>query len=172
MRGRDVQRSKLYAAEKAVRDTIPERKFDPSNLDAVQAYVDKLQRSAWFKRRWQHRPRIVVGHARGNACASAWGSRLILLPRDKQWAWCEIVILHEVAHCLTNWHPDGGAHGRDFARTFLELVRHQCGDEAWRMLRDSFRDHKVKWHRRREVSEEQKQAGAERLAQYRAANKA
>jgi hypothetical protein len=53
------------------------------------------------------------------------------------WSRCELITLHEVAHCLT---PSRHAcHGPEFAGVMLALVRHQMGDEAGRALRAGFR---------------------------------
>lgn len=132
-RPRDAQRSRLYRAEYPLWDvgqrwqTVPE----------VQAYVDRLDESAWFQRRWGRR-RIVVEDGRGRRSAVGYTYE-IGVPRLMR---RELIVLHEIAHCLTprTYAP----HGPEFAGVVLTLVRHKMGDEAGRQLAESYRAHKVR----------------------------
>ncbi len=166
---RDSQRSKVYAAEEFLRSEG--RRF--SSLDEIQQYVDKLVGSAWWGRRSNVRS-IKVHPQRSNASAMAHPSRrTIHMP---EWAWCESIVLHEVAHVWTERAAAPEAipsHGREFARNLLELVGRQMGADCRRRLKASFVEHKVKHSLpRRPMTEEQRQAAAERLGQARIAAKA
>ncbi|AXQ69237.1 hypothetical protein HOU02_gp488 [Caulobacter phage CcrBL9] len=64
-----------------------------------------------------------------------------------RWARCEHIVLHEVAHSLTirrhGYHV--ASHGWQYAAIYLDLVRFGMGVEAHRMLKESFKAHKVRW---------------------------
>jgi putative metallohydrolase (TIGR04338 family) len=163
-RVRDSQRTRLYTAERVIRKQG--RTFD--SIEEIQAYVDRLTASAWWKRRYPERKITVVPKHHGAATAWSWRSR-IEMPR---WSWCEAVVLHEVAHIATDrkYGSSAAAHGREYARTFLELVRHKMGKDAGADLKASFTEHRVKHSLpRKPMSEEQRAAAAERLATARAA---
>lgn len=161
---RDSQRQKVYDAEKVIRRQG--RSF--SSIEEMQTYCDRLTGSAWFSRRWSV-TKIVV--QRGREGTSAWANAMRRIINMPTWAWTEDVVLHEISHILTERkYGKVAAHGREFARTYLELVRHQMGKEHGDRLRDSFRQHKVKFTKpRAPMTPEQREAAAERLAAARAA---
>jgi putative metallohydrolase (TIGR04338 family) len=63
----------------------------------------------------------------------------VALPR---WGRSERVILHELAHHATPRYC--AAHGPEYARTFLDLVRHFMGREVAQQLEEAFESHRVK----------------------------
>lgn len=160
---RDSQRSKLYRAEYVIRKDG--QKFN--SIEEIQAYVDKLLGSAWAKRRgWGGSITVVKGREGTAAYAKAYRN-IISLP---SWAWCEAVVIHEICHKLTDWEYGHGRiawHGREFARIYLEVVRHKMGDESWRKLKDAFVEAKVKHTKPRTLTAEQREAMADRLAEVR-----
>jgi putative metallohydrolase (TIGR04338 family) len=166
-RPRDSQKSKVYAAELRRGDEF-------ASVAEMQAYVDRLHASAWFKRRWPRLRGFVVHSGAGNRRATcSWG----LCPTLKmpKWARVESVLLHEVAHACTfeRYAKTVAAHGPEFVATYLELLRHQMGDEVWREQKAKFVERKVR-HRlpsktKRTLTPEQKAAAAERLVAARAA---
>lgn len=207
-RTRDSQRSKVYEAEGCILDkrilngSVPEhgRVFD--SIHEVRDYVNALLDEAWWKRR-SLVATVTVGDGRGHRRAVSYDGH-IEIPR---WARTEGVVLHEMAHEMSNyprpwllgtdstwddawrlWADDRdlaakrstwprkfgtyagfAGHGRLFARCFLDLVQHKIGKEAHDLLRDSFREHNVKFTRRRPpMSEEQRRAASLRLAAARA----
>lgn len=158
---RDSQRQKLYDAQDCL--THQGRQF--TSIEEMQIYADKLTNSAWWKRRYPGR-RIIIEPQRNNCSALARGDGYtISMPK---WAWNEMILLHEIAHHAKDrryGHRGTAAHGREFAKTMLELVRHKMGDECWWLLKESFRKHKVKHTLpRKPMSEEQRAAASERLA--------
>lgn len=162
---KDSQRQKVYRAQ----DCIKHQGVQFTSIEEMQTYTDKLTNSAWWKRRFPGR-RIEIEGQRSNASAIARGDGYtISMPK---WAWSEMILLHEIAHHATDRRHGRTAriapHGREFARTFLELVRHKMGDECWWLLKESFRKHKVKHTLpRKPMSPEQREAAAERLAAVR-----
>jgi putative metallohydrolase (TIGR04338 family) len=86
------------------------------------AYVERVTRSRWWRCRLPRGVRVKDG--RGTRIArGGWGTGrpTVNLPR---WARTRLVILHELAHVLTS-RPgrEVAAHGPEFAKTYLELVR-------------------------------------------------
>lgn len=166
VRPRDSQFSKYFAAEEEVFDYAGGRQFE--SIAEIQVYVTKLVRSAWWKRRYPAGPILVQAKHHGAATASSYFST-ISLPR---WAWYEAVVLHEVCHIATDraYSRYIPAHGRHFAKTYLDLIGHKLGIEYRRALKAAFVKHRVKHSLpRKPMSEEQRKAAAERLAQVRAA---
>lgn len=115
-----------------------ERKF--GRVEDVQAYVDLCCRVL------RHREVPRVRKAHGNS-KHAWGGgwrNEIQLPaaedhaagkgKHTNWALREVVVLHELAHCLT--HTSG--HGAEFAGTFLKLIREFMGTETWLLALSTF----------------------------------
>jgi hypothetical protein len=138
-RPRDSQRSRLYAAERGLQHGVhvmrtrnaPER----WSVDQCQRYVDGITESAWFVRRWGKRRILVLpgrngGHGNGDFITLG------------VWARQEIVVLHELAHCLAP--RECAAHGPEFAGVLLFLVRTKLGTEAWTKLRGEYRRHRVR----------------------------
>jgi len=173
-RPRDSQRSKLYRAE----DFLMGKGQSWETTAEIQAYVDHLVSLAWFQRRWPLAA-IAVNDGRGrrSACGSTRRALsgkyygYIKLPR---WARTQSVVLHEIAHCCAsiearrNREPIA-SHGWQFARTLLELVRHEMGNEHWETLRASFREHRVRHKQPRRLSPAARAAAAQRLKDARLA---
>lgn len=165
---RDSQRSKLYVAERVLDDFISVR-WGEGSVAEVQVWVDKLLGSAWWKRRYPGLPagsiEITSGAGYRNAVAHySWHGRSISLPL---WARKDWVVCHELAHHATGLvYGDDAipAHGREFARVYVDLVSHVMGKAAGDALKASFRASKVKYTKKRSLTPEQKQAAAERLA--------
>jgi putative metallohydrolase (TIGR04338 family) len=134
---RDSQRSKVYEAERV----IWHRGVQFSNLQEVDAYVQRICKSAyWRKLRGAYYVKVKDGRRRRSACAFDWGT--IALPR---WSRQEAVILHELTHTLVNFNNDRNVawHGKEFASTYLKLVKRYMGKEAHAMLKQSFKDNHV-----------------------------
>lgn len=138
MTARDSQRKRLYNSERALDGVARGRHLEA--VGDLQAYVDALLASRWFKARWGAWGTIQVKPGGGRRSACAEGRYVIKMPR---WSRCELVTLHEVAHCLT---PGRYAdHGPEFAGVFLSLVRQSMGQHAAASLRASFREHRVRY---------------------------
>ena len=131
-----------------------------------KAYMEKIVSYEWFTSRWHistpswvegNAPIVGDGRARRKACWQP-STYEIKLP---QWARTEPVILHEMAHWIVDkatvprsdgstgfwvaqYDPDHAAHGKEFASVFLELVRLQLGVKATKVLKASYKQHRVK----------------------------
>lgn len=142
MSPRDNQRSKLYCAESAVAS----KGRQLSSVDDIQGYVDSVTESQW----WQNRSaitRVYIRDGRGRRSAGAWANRnralgYITMPRRLR---RELYILHELAHIMTLERY--ASHGCEFASNYLALVTRWMGRAIAVHLRNSFRQHRVKWYR-------------------------
>lgn len=146
-RPRDSQKSKLYKAEKV----LVERSARLDTVPEMRAWVEKIVRSRWMKSRYPGVEKINVldgrGRRRGMGVRQMHGG-YIAMP---SWTRCEYYILHEITHVLTS--TNAPSHGRLFCRNYLALIERWMGKEAARDLRESFREHRVKWYPKRESYE-------------------
>ncbi|TAM90235.1 MAG: TIGR04338 family metallohydrolase [Jatrophihabitans sp.] len=158
MTARDVQRSRVYAAETVVRRALDraasgagtvtmlgstvvlpvERRF--GSVDAVQRYVEGVLALRWVRATWPGRAAIAVSvrPRRGQARAEyARASATIALPPragNAAWALRELVVLHELAHHLAEDEHEE-PHGPGFLDRLLALVEGVIGPEAGLLLR-------------------------------------
>lgn len=153
---RDTQRSKVYAAEQFVRTLFdraaehgsqaveffgtqltlpPEGRF--GSVPAVQRYVDEVLTLPAVQRKWPAVPPLTVRPRRAATAAhyeSRDGTGVIAVPdRDTaDWAMRELVVLHEVAHHLSDTQP---AHGPEFVAAMCTLAELVMGPELGHVLR-------------------------------------
>ena len=126
------QAKRLYAAEE-----LSGIKYgDALTLKECQKFVDKVIARKYVLEAYgiqAKRPITVLdGRGRRKACATFYyGQRAIKLPR---WARTRYVILHEVAHHLT----DLNGHKAEFASCLLDLVRHFMGKESAEALQGAY----------------------------------
>ena len=156
-RTRDNQRTRLYRAEEhGLRNAngdlgmrflaCGERVKSTGNVSiaACQSYVDYVTESDWYRSRAVTTVnRITVRH-KSNGSASTRGRDIMLPP----WARHEAVILHEIAHVVTDVLHHGtpvASHGPEFAGVLLGLVREFMGEGHAAALVDGFRAHRVQW---------------------------
>ena len=101
-RPRDSQRRKLYRAERSMK----RRSRMLRDMRGVQKYVRRILKHKWFKQRWPDVVSINVRKIRCDSNAHGWyaggGVVAIQIPKA-MWAMKEIVVLHEVAHGLTEY---------------------------------------------------------------------
>ncbi|AXQ69791.1 hypothetical protein HOU03_gp476 [Caulobacter phage CcrSC] len=133
------------------------------DIDAyLQKVINKAPVQARFKRETRRSFKIKDGRGRRKPAATG---DYITMPAYGRTQW---VALHEFAHVITiRRHGMATAgHGWQFAAIYLDLVRFGMGVEAHRMLKESFKAHKVRWtpKRTRTASPE----ALERLAKARA----
>jgi len=132
-RPRDSQRARLYRAEFEVDagrrlPTVP----------ILQAYADSLVQFDWFRARWPDRAfEIRPGYGHRRATATVDG--VLQMPK---WARSELVVLHEVAHCVTPWAY--ASHGPEYAGVLLCLVRRAMGPAPAQALEDAFDRQRVR----------------------------
>lgn len=151
---RDAQRAKVYAAEEFVRTLFdraaehgdpvveffgtrltlpPEARF--ASTESVQRYVDEVLAQPVVRGRWDPAP-LRVRSRRGATAAHyerSGDDATIAVPEGRSaWALRELVVLHELAHHLTDADPP---HGPEFVATFCELAAAVMGPELAYVLR-------------------------------------
>lgn len=179
---RDTQRRKVYDAERAAFRTVPGVHRNSGfahdteqfpDLEAVRRYVIKVCSSKRVQAKYKRARGIAGGalhiHNGGgtrNAMGgySLWDGAFLNFPL---WSRNEPVIIHELAHALTE---RGASHGWQFAECMLYLTLIARGRENQDKLRDAYKAHRVKYTEpkpKRELSPEQRAACVERLRLYR-----
>lgn len=146
---RDSQRSKLYRAERVIYDRC--KKFE--TLDEVERYIRSILGDAWLRKEF---PSMMYcgtfdlkdGRGRRSACFMALNGWVeFSFPR---WSRNEVVIIHEVAHWIMHQECKlknirYASHGPEFASAMSRLIHRRMGDETFRELTNSFRDHGVRY---------------------------
>ena len=155
MTPRDTQRAKVYAAEEFVRTLFdraaehgnrlvdffgtqltlpPEGRF--ASADSVQRYVEDVLAHPAVLTHWPAVGALTVRARRGATAAhyerSDDGATIAVPDRGSTWALRELVVLHEIAHHLSDAEPP---HGPEFVVTFCELAEAVMGPEAAHVLR-------------------------------------
>jgi putative metallohydrolase (TIGR04338 family) len=146
---RDTQRAKVYAAEEFVRTLFdraaehgnrvvdffgtqltlpPEGRF--ATTAAVQRYVDDVLAHVGTDRPLRVRARR--GATAAHYERSEDGATIAVPDRRTNWALRELVVLHEIAHHLSDAEPP---HGPEFTATFCELAEAVMGPEVAHILR-------------------------------------
>ncbi len=152
---RDSQRAKVYAAEEFVRTLFdraaehgdpvvdffgtrltlpPEARF--ASVPTVRRYVAQVLSRPSVREHWPDAGPLRVRPRSG--VTAAHYERLdnegtIAVPEGRTvWALRELVVLHEIAHHLTNSDPP---HGHAFVATFCELAAMVMGPEVAYVLR-------------------------------------
>lgn len=149
MTPRDAQRAKVYAAEEFVRTLFdraaehgnnvveffgtqltlpPEGRF--ATVTAVQRYVDEVLAHVGADRSLTVRARrgVTAAHYK----RSDDGATIAVPDHRSTWALRELVVLHEIAHHLSDAEPP---HGPEFVATFCELAETVMGPEVAHVLR-------------------------------------
>ena len=150
-RPRDSQRQKVYDAEKAAFLDAFWAPLDDNSIEGARRYVKQVigsKRWATLALRYDYPSSNITiavkdGRGRRSACASTWRVSLPVHTRSKP------IILHELAHTLTNHQRKLPGHGWLFCRAYLDLVSTFIGADAKKKLKASFRDHKVKTNPKR-----------------------
>lgn len=147
-RPRDMQAKKLYRSERSFRKRNQKHFL---NLRSVLSYTRRILKHKWFQDRWDYVVSVNVIPIRKDSNAHGWysggGVVAIQIPVT-DWAMNETVVLHEIAHGLTEaqyGRNQKAWHGPEFAKIFASLVQHYMGTDAGRSLKQCFRDNKVKY---------------------------
>ena len=151
---RDQLRSRVYAAELQVRAAIEraaggegvdffgsmlpapqERRF--GSLEEVDSYLQRVLTEPRAVSAFGPLPAPGVRLRAGEAEAHyEFGRAVIALPAASDWAWRELVVLHELAHHVTALNSPGTAsHGPEFAAVYCQLVEWELGGAAGLLLR-------------------------------------
>lgn len=166
-----VGRLKIYRAGDRASRLVGVPYLDGTE-EATQAYVDRITRSAWWKREMPTGPKYIHVFARyGGSGSYAYGGtrQHPRFPKRSWQPWISMgigtrtarglphardqwVILHEVAHIVCNYagHRNEG-HGRVFAYYYLKLVRRWLGPEAAAALRLAYKAEGIKFSLPRKV---------------------
>lgn len=163
-RDRDIQRSRLYSAERVVDNILDrahlaptidfygstlvvpvERKF--GDLEGVQRYVDRVLALSWVRAAWPRAQYPITVRRRkgdGRGHYERWGSVIAIPDHGRgRFTMRETYVLHEVAHHLTE-RVGEASHGPEYAHILQRLVADIIGPEAGLLLMDSFQRHGVK----------------------------
>jgi hypothetical protein len=161
---RDSQKTKLYRAEREAFRESPGR--DVRTPARYEARLRAITTSKWMRSNFKCCPLEVpveYSDTMMGANASAWRIR------TGTYSMTEWVLIHELAHVIhqrmVRW--DTAGHGRQYAELYLKLVRRFMGADAYKRLRTSFRKHKVKVGKKRQLSAAQKIGNAAGLAAWR-----
>ena len=164
MDARDVQRSRVYEAEAQVARIIDARGDYPAidlfgsnvivpddrkfgDLESAQRYVDAVLALNWVAGRWPgaaQRPVAVRARADARKAHYERATATIALPpfqRGGRWALRELVVLHELAHHVTD--QSAPMHGPAFVTNLLVLVAELLGPEAEFLLRTTYLENGV-----------------------------
>lgn len=147
---RDMQKIRLYRAENELLRRVGKKFESP---EEARTYLDEVLSQNWFKR-LTPKTSIRIKMTKSNSLTSSscnWNNTIRLSPRHMY----EMILLHELAHQVVDSQPEHislkyAAHGELFAYTYLELVRHQLGDEVRDELAKAFDEGNVKWREGKE----------------------
>lgn len=150
---RDAQKSRVYAAENTFAELVRNRGDYPranlsglsvdvpdmlrfGDLSAVQTFTDAVTEHVGASR-------ITVRTNVRLAKGANYAGGIITLPlagTDPRWAWTAAVVLHEIAHHLTN----GARHNAPFPSQLVELFTDWISPEAGLLLRVLYVEHGAK----------------------------
>lgn len=162
---RDTQKARVYKSDKALiavaqplPDVVDVERFTKRLL------TQKRVKDAFPKAARYQLPKVGDGRRRRRACG--WESG-IAIPR---WARNEAVVVHELAHTIAlreYGRGDVAFHGWEFCATYLKLTLYAMGREAHDVLKAAFKANRVRYtapRAKRQLTDEQRQALADRLA--------
>lgn len=164
MKKRDTQRKRVYKSDNAliaIAAKLPEVKDMERfvkrvlGMKRVQDAFPRARLSTWL-------PRVEDGRGRRAAGGCA---HYITMPL---WSRNEAVVLHELAHTINaRVNNDTAGHGWQFCSIYLTLTLHAMGREAHDALKAAFKANRVRYtapRAKRQLTDEQRQALADRLA--------
>ena len=140
--GKDSEKTKTYKCEWAFQRAYQVKEFD--TIRQAQKRCDQITRSAlWAKLREEKgRSRMlslnVNSKERNTGRNTAGWARGNTITLDLICGNDEYTLIHEMAHCLGNWH-----HGRSFRRDLLKLVSRFMGRDAATILKAKFKEKKL-----------------------------
>jgi len=140
-RVRDFQRRRVYNSELVFKQGHPlADKYQTK--EEVTLFVSMVYEDEWFIRQYGRRSLPSIRFPSRGRAAYATGTHLLSLP---EWAWTDLIILHEISHLILDADPTPTAtHGPEFCRIFLDCVRRFMGDVAAIILASNMHGNKVK----------------------------
>lgn len=168
MAKRDFQKQRVYDAEYthsyrkiAIREWVYSRNGSYTKTEGrfkdgtklmtiheVGEYVGKIMRSRWWKSRMPNVRFLDLVDGRGTRWATGSRRAAWIFLNIPRWARQPLIILHELAHCMTGpdfLHP---FHGREFCANHLDLIKRWLGREAWLEMKECYKDKRVKYIRK------------------------
>ena len=139
--GKDSEKTKTYKCEWAFQREYQVKEFD--TVRQAQKRCDQITKSAlWAKLRDEKDRNIypisVNPKQRNTGRNTAGWARGNTITLDLICGLDEYTLIHEMAHCLGNWH-----HGRQFRRDLLKLVSRFMGAEPAKILKSKFKEKKL-----------------------------
>jgi putative metallohydrolase (TIGR04338 family) len=164
MRERDGQRARVYKSDKALTAiaapllTVKDIERYVKRVMTMKRVRDTFPRSARYQI-------LEIKDGRGRRSACGWSGGISI----PTWARNEGIVIHELAHvvCQREHGYNVAGHGWQFCSIYLTLTLHAMGREAHDALKKAFKENRVRYTKpraRRQLSDEQRQALADRLA--------
>lgn len=169
-RPRDSQKSRLYASEWEV---FGWSKMEFKDMGELEEYLWSVLENHRVQKKYQMARDIVSGTQKFKIFNGAGHRRATTLfegdlirvsfPRKMRSRW---VVVHEISHVLAP--RDVPAHGREFCRVYLHLVRLFFGQEMQNNLKAAMKKHKCKYSKphtpyKRPLTQEEKDIMVARL---------
>lgn len=159
---RDSQKNRVYWAEHEAGFKETEERELPT-LQHCQTFIQSVLNNCWVRMDFDEdvcrslalRIRVVQTRKR-SWCTAHYATCTIQMP-TRAWAWQKEVLMHELAHHITNelWPPSPyyrgfthkvAAHGPEFCWVYLRLLKH-CGlPNEWALMKSLFVQHRVKFY--------------------------
>lgn len=148
-RPRDSQRSRLYAAEW---EMFGWPKMEFKSMDNLKDYFWKVLNNRHVQNKYPVARSMVAGNIE-TKIANGAGLRetMIIWDGDRVWvsfprrARTKWAVIHEIAHLVAP--QDAAEHGREFARTYLHLVKLFYGKPAEDKFKAAMKKHQCKYSR-------------------------
>lgn len=163
---RDTQRARVYKSDAALvavakpLPTVKDVERFTRRLLQMKRVRDTFPKSARYDV-----PRVGDGRGRSRASGGEWEIKIPL------WARNEAVVIHELAHTVAlrefGRRGDAAFHGWQFCSVYLKLTLYGMGRDAHDALKAAFKKNRVRFtapRAKRQLTEDQRQALADRLA--------
>ncbi len=139
---RDSQRGKVYKAERM----LWEFNQNGMSIEDVREFVNKIMDSNWLEGKYPlayAHGEVIVKDGRGRRKAGGCFA-FITMP---VWSRSKLVVLHELAHSITERECKGyaiAAHGREFCSILISLTRRWMSKDVGRRLKVAYKMCRVK----------------------------
>lgn len=143
---RDSDKTKVYSAESSFLSMLPKlgkKNIEFQSYEEAEKYKNRILASkTWQKVSKRKNVTLIKKRDMGSRTASAgssWGGKIQLCPRT---GLNQYVLIHELTHSAGHMHHDVG-----FRQCLVKLVSRFMGADAGKMLKDSFKEKKLKMYR-------------------------
>ena len=150
-RKKDIQKQKVYKAEclfiERLKDThfiVFSGMFQNRTLGEIEVYCSDLIKSKWFQKRWPQIKEVKVISSEKQGASGILRGKIakMRLPENMR---NKFIVLHEFSHSCDNSRE--AWHGAPFCRIFLELIRHEFGDQIFDIMKECFEKEDVEFTR-------------------------